>query len=72
MKVYDLNISDDGVKDIKETIKLEETQIFEHDEKVSTESIDDFFNALGDIKVEQDTEGDKKSRSGNHIFGDLS
>ncbi len=72
MKVYDLNISDDGVKDIKETIKLEETQIFEHDEKVDTADIDDFFNALGDIKVEQDTEGDKKSRSGNGIFGNLS
>jgi hypothetical protein len=71
MKVYDVNISDEGVSEIEETINLKEEEIFEHDEPIDTKDIDDFFTALDDIKVEQDEQGADISESGGP-FGNLS
>ncbi len=71
MKVYDHNLADDGVTSVKETIKLEETQIFEYDEEIDTGSIDSFFDELGSVKIDQDDEGDQVSKSGG-VFGSLS
>jgi hypothetical protein len=71
MKIYDINISDEGVSEIAENVKLEETEIFEHDEPIDTSTIDDFFNDVQKIKVKTDIEGAKKSKSGGP-FGNLS
>ena len=71
MKVYDHNLADDGVTSVKETIKLKETEIFEYDEEIDTSSIDSFFDELSSVKINQDDEGDKTSKSGG-IFGSLS
>jgi len=77
MKVYDINLSDEGVKDISTNINLDELQegvtpeekIFEYNEPIDTE-IDDFFNQLAQEKNNQD-QRDTISTSGG-VFGDLS
>ena len=74
-KVYTPNISDEGVSEIKDSIKLQEgpkdDRIFEHEEPVNTSEIDKFFDDLEVTKKDQNIEGDKKSSSGG-VFGNLS
>lgn len=73
-KVYSNNISDEGVSDIKDTIKLEEGpdgEIFSHDQDIDTSEVDAFFDTLSDVKVQQDKEGDEISSTGG-VFGNLS
>jgi len=69
-RVYTPNLSDEGVSEIKDKIKLEETEIFEYDEPVDTAQIDEFFNELDIVRENQNTEGDKKSDTGG-VFGSL-
>ena len=69
-KAYAPNLSDEGVTEIKDKVKLQETEIFEYDEPVDTSEIDNFFNELEIVKETQNTEGDKKSDSGG-VFGSL-
>ena len=85
VKIYDNNISDEGLKDIKTTIKLEETgqsgeeNIFEYDEIIDTSDIDKFFDSVKQDKIDIDQEsktGTTKNRTGqndtNSPFGNLS
>jgi len=88
VKVYDYNIADEGIVDIKGSVKLSEDGyenngdaddvIFEYDEQISTEGIDNFFNELQnnvDIVEEFSEKGDdkgKKSSNTNSAFGNLS
>jgi len=79
IKVYNVNLSDEGVSEIDTTVSLDEGpqgsrnegKIFEKEEEVNTQEIDDFFNTLEITKNEQDTEGDKISNTGG-VFGNLS
>ena len=56
VKIYDHNIADQGTKDIKDTIQLEEkgqgTTIHEYNEPIDTSEIDKFFNTLDEFKTE--------------------
>jgi hypothetical protein len=87
VKIYDQNIADEGVRDIKDTIKISEDGgengdqddvIFEYDEPVDTSGIDKFFNELVDNMEEIEKladEGDDKGRkpsNTNSPFGNLS
>jgi len=73
-RVYTPNISDEGVREITSSIKLEEgpnpasDDIFGYDEPVDTSEIDDFFDALEVTKQDQDKAS--KSRAGGP-FGNL-
>ena len=78
LKVYSVNLADEGVSDIETTISLDEgpensngeEKIFEHEEVVTTD-IDKFFDELSITKTLQDTEGDAISNTGGP-FGSLS
>ena len=79
IKVYNVNLSDEGMSEIDTTISLDEGdkgsrnegKIFEKEEEINTQEIDDFFNTLEITKTEQDIEGDKISDTGG-VFGNLS
>ncbi len=72
-KVYDINLSDEGVNEIDTTIKLKEApdgEIFEYDEEIDTSKIDDFFDQVESIKVTQDGLAEGLSNT-NNPFGSL-
>jgi len=69
-RIYTPNLSDEGVTEIKDSINLEETEIFDYTEDVDTSEIDEFFKTLDVVKDTQNTEGSKKSESGG-VFGSL-
>ena len=74
VKLYAINISDEGVQNIDDEMSLDEGpegEIFEHTEEVDTTHIDSFFDDLMTAKETVDTEGEKTSKSGS-IFGNLS
>lgn len=70
VKVYTKNLADDGVASVQDNIKLDEDEIFEHDEPIDTTDIDDFFSSLESVKEQQDLEGDQISNT-NNPFGSL-
>jgi len=81
VKIYDHNISDEGITSVKTSIKLEEGkdgEIFEHDEEIDTSDIDAFFGTLETHKETVDTEsihGTDKGTGANNTnspFGNLS
>jgi hypothetical protein len=73
VKVYDANIGDEGVSEIKDTIKLEEQDIFEKDEIVSTEDIDAFFSKIDEKRDERDHRAklDPPAANNDNVFGNL-
>ncbi len=79
VKIYSNNISDEGVTEIKDSIKLEEgpedengvAEIHDYDEPIDTSDIDNFFSELAKVKEEQETEGSKISNN-NNPFGNFS
>jgi hypothetical protein len=79
VKIYDHNIADQGTRDIKDTIQLEEkgqgTTIHEYNEPIDTSEIDKFFNTLDEFKTEIDntsTENITGANDTNSPFGNLS
>ena len=70
VKIYDNNLADEGVTEVKDSIKLDEDEIFEYDEEIDTSDIDKFFENLSDIKDKQNEEGNKISNNDNP-FGTL-
>jgi hypothetical protein len=79
VKTYDYNIADEGIEEVKETIKLQEDEIFEYDEEIDTSKIDDFFNELSQQAEEIDDISDGTTdvpglnpNNTDSVFGDLS
>ena len=75
VKIYDHNLPDEGLRDIKETIKLEEQEIFEKDVEIDTSEIDDFFSSIESKKeiIDQESIEEKTgSNNTNSPFGSLS
>jgi len=87
VKIYDHNIADEGINNLKSNIELtedggedgtEDDVIFSHDEEIDTSSIDEFFKELSEnveIIEELADKGDdrgKKPSNTNSPFGNLS
>ncbi len=87
VKIYDHNIADEGISEIKDEIQLledggadgdEDDVIFSHTEELDTSSIDRFFEEISkdiDINEELADKGDdkgKKPSNTNSPFGNLS
>ncbi len=83
VKIYDHNLSDEGITSVQTTIDLEESgeqagEIFKHQEPIDTSDIDAFFETLETTKtsIEQESiQGTKEgtgSNNTNNPFGDLS
>lgn len=77
VKIYSNNLADEGISEIKDTIKLAEgpekdgvAEIHDYDEVIDTSDIDAFFAELSAVKEEQETEGSKISNN-NNPFGNL-
>jgi len=85
VKVYDVNLPDEGVTKIKDTITLEETgtpkteenTIFEEEEDYDTNAIESFIDSVmsGSVKLDEISEtGDDKGLKPNQndsVFGSL-
>jgi hypothetical protein len=81
VKIYNHNIADEGIDNMKTEIKFEEGpdgEIFDYTEDVDTSSIDAFFQELMDTTETLEELGDKgddrgkKSSNTNSPFGNLS
>jgi hypothetical protein len=73
VKVYDTMMGDEGITDIKDTVTLEEQDIFEKEELVSPEDIDDFFAKIDDNRDERDHKAklDPPAANNDNVFGNL-
>ncbi len=72
-KVYDINLADENIENIKTTIKLKEApdgEIFEYDEEIDTSELDNFFDQVEKVKVTQDELAEGLSNT-NNPFGSL-
>jgi hypothetical protein len=79
VKTYDYNIADEGMADVKDSIKLDEDEIFEHNEEIDTALIDDFFKDLSRQADNIDDISDGSTEvpglnpnNTDSVFGDLS
>lgn len=80
VKIYDHNIADEGITDIKTSVTLEEGkdgEIFKHEEPIDTSDIDSFFESLETTKTNIEKESITGTKEGtgknntNNPFGSL-
>ena len=79
VKIYDHNLPDENIRDIKTNIELEEgndgIEIFNHNEEIDTSDIDSFFEEMKIEKEnieEQSSSGKTGTNNTNSPFGNLS
>ena len=75
VKPYTKNIADKGTSELKEQIEIksgENKEIFEYNEQITTEDLDDFFGEFQDKKEQITKEADEINVSNDNVFGELS